>query len=165
MADLPLPWPEPCEQGHAVARGVVVALDGGAQLEAEAGLDELVALATAGDLAARRAGSKYKASSWELVAHARSCKRMKAITQAMAKAKAQAASSVALLGMVQAEFPSVAHALGFKSQVGVMDEQRVVVVLRLASSAPARGEGPIRLMQARAVSLVARAAIEMQNGS
>ena len=35
MADLlSWPWPEPCEQGHAVARGAVVALDGGAQVEA-----------------------------------------------------------------------------------------------------------------------------------
>lgn len=119
----------------------------------------LAELAVVAAIAQQRGVKRYDRGGWQLLKHARDVKRSKAAEQGKRHAEAKHQATSAVLALVQEEFPCVASVVGLRAakQRNTMTLPRAVIVQRLALKPAIRGKGPTRLVQARALSVMAMA--------
>ena len=135
---------------------------GGELVVADAAFDEdELAIAA---VARVRPGRKYEKRSWELMGHARACKKSRNLDRQLAEARAATDAAEARLDVVREVFPMVAQSLGLGAgrRAAAFTEKRAASIAVLAARPAIHGDGPASVAQKRAVSLVARAALQCQ---
>ena len=131
--------------------GAMLALEGAQDNEA-GDLDVVLALAAPRAAPVRT----YRLRSWEQLAHARDCKRVKMAMRQEAQLRVVAQQRAAETVMVLAEFPMLARQMGIRAPtVGNLTPERGAMIVRLACLPAFRGKVACRNNQKRALAIVA----------
>ena len=106
---------------------------------------------------------KHQARSWQLLQHARACKKQKKMEAEATALQARSKQMAGALDLVRFAFPHVGQVVGIKGMSGATDftEQRAKWNMVLAVKAPLRQSDLCRT-QGRSASLVAHAALDTQ---
>ena len=131
--------------------GAMLALEGAQDNEAD-DLDVVLALAAPRAAPVRT----YRLRSWEQLAHARDCKRVKMAVRQEAQLRVVAQQRAAETGMVLAELPMLARQMGIRAPtVGNLTPERGAMIVRLACLPAFRCKVACRSNQKRALAIVA----------
>ena len=138
------------------AAASVVAVDRG--YKGDAALDKMVAVAST------KPGHRYKPRSWELCAHARGCKELKAVREEVSSLQEDVHAFTMVLTAMGGARAELKTLCGDGPRPRLVPEQAAIMDMHAASMAPVRGVGKdaARAQQSRAAIKIAKVAAAVQ---